>query len=127
VDDQPRSGIRATKGPRDRLIALAQRHPDWARGFEDATWWSRLARPHLHTWVDDPADGPLRLIEQAAPADDPDPKAMACSGLLLRQAGQGDRVWLRFVDGRPVSAITEQFLESGAAPGCARWACAGGC
>ena len=30
--------------------------------------------------------------------------------MLLRQAGQEERVWLRFVAGRPVSAITEQFL-----------------
>ena len=30
--------------------------------------------------------------------------------MLLRQVRQPERVWLRFVDGRPVSAITEQFL-----------------
>ena len=30
--------------------------------------------------------------------------------MLLRQVGQPERVWLRFVDGRPVGAITEQFL-----------------
>jgi transposase len=35
---------------------------------------------------------------------------MACYGVLLRQRGGAERVWLRFVDGRPVSAITEQFL-----------------
>jgi DDE superfamily endonuclease len=33
-----------------------------------------------------------------------------CYGLLLRQTAQDERLWLRFVDGRPVSAITEQFL-----------------
>jgi transposase len=58
-------------------------------------------------------DGPLRLVEQEVPKGDPDPKALACYGVLLRQAGQvgsPERVWLRFVDGRPVSAITEQFL-----------------
>jgi hypothetical protein len=54
--------------------------------------------------------GPLRLIEQAVPKSDPDPKALACSGALLRQAGQRERVWLRFVEGRPLSALTEQFL-----------------
>ncbi len=79
-------------------------------GFADETWWSRFARPHLHTWTDE-ATGLLRLVEQEAPKDDPDPKALACYGVLLRQAGGMDeRVWLRFVDGRPVSAITEQFL-----------------
>jgi len=51
------------------------------------------------------------LIEQAAPQADPDPKALACYGVLLRQRGARERIWLRFVDGRPVSAITEQFLS----------------
>jgi transposase len=62
----------------------------------------------------DEVDGPLRLIEQERPKTDPEPKALACYGVLLRQVGQerrmDERVWLRFVDGRPVSAITEQFL-----------------
>jgi transposase len=78
-------------------------------GFADETWWSRFAQPQLHTWTEDD-DGPLRLVEQEAPKHDPDPKALACYGVLLRQVGQSERVWLRFVDGRPVSAITEQFL-----------------
>ena len=76
----------------------------------------------LHTWAD-PIDGPLRLIEQTAPKKDAGSqspgvlwRAMACYGVLLRQVQQPERVWLRFVDGRPVSAITEQFL----AWGCAR-------
>jgi hypothetical protein len=94
---------------------VAQRQVDWALGFADETWWSRLARPQAHAWTD-PADGPLRLLEQNAPKDDPDPKALACYGVLLRQVQQPERVWLRFVDGRPVSALTEQFL----AWGCAR-------
>ncbi len=42
--------------------------------------------------------------------DDPDPKALACYGLLLRPGRAPDDLWLRFVDGRPVSAITTQFL-----------------
>jgi hypothetical protein len=88
---------------------LARQHADWALGFADETWWSRFARPHLHAWADD-ADGPLRLVEQDVPKADPDPKALACYGVLLRQIGEPERVWLRFVDGRPVSAITEQFL-----------------
>jgi hypothetical protein len=78
-------------------------------GFSDETWWSRFAQPHLHTWIE-PDAGPLRLVEQEAPKHDPDPKALACYGVLLRQVGRAERVWLRFVDGRPVSAITEQFL-----------------
>jgi transposase len=59
--------------------------------------------------VEEP-EGPLRLIEQEAPTGDPDPQALACYGVLLRPVGQPERRWLRFVDGRPVSAITEQFL-----------------
>jgi hypothetical protein len=54
----------------------------------------------------------VRLVEQAVANDDPDPKALACYGLLVRFAdGQDEEVWLRFVDGRPVSAITTQFLD----------------
>ncbi len=88
---------------------MAERQPDWALGFLDETWWSRLAQPQVHSWSEATA-GPLRLVEQDVPKGDPDPKALACYGLLVRQARQTERVWLRFVGGRPVSAITEQFL-----------------
>jgi hypothetical protein len=91
---------------------VAERQPTWALGFVDETWWSRFAQPQAHSWVET-ADGPLRLIEQDKPKGDPDPKALACYGVLLRQAGRAERVWLRLVDGRPVSALTEQFLEGG--------------
>ncbi len=109
MDHQPRSGVRPKKRQRDRLIQLAARHPDWALGFADEVWWSRLAQPHLHAWA--AADHPLRLVEQTVAKDDADPKALACYGLLLRRAGQEEAVWLRFVAGRPVSAITAQFLD----------------
>jgi len=113
VDHQPRSGICAKKKQRDRLIRLATTHPDWALGFADEVWWSRLARPHLSSWADD--GSPLRLVAQTVGRDDPDPKALACYGLLVRAwdaAGVRDeQLWLRFVDGRPVSAITTQFLD----------------
>lgn len=93
------------------MIILAESRADWAVGYEDETWWSRLARPALHAWTD---DGPLRLVAQSVPKDDPDPKALACYGLLVRPPGAADAgaeaVWLRFVEGRPVSAITTQFL-----------------
>ena len=39
--------------------------------------------------------------------DNPDKKALACYGVLLPQTRE---VWLRFLDGRPVSAVTTQFL-----------------
>jgi hypothetical protein len=51
------------------------------------------------------------LPELSLPTDDPDPQALACYGLLLRPGPQqGDQMWLRFVAGRPVSAVTIDFL-----------------
>ncbi|MDQ2788088.1 MAG: transposase [Chloroflexota bacterium] len=88
-------------------------HPDWALGFLDEVWWSRCARPTLASWA--AQDAPLRLIEQTVARRDPDPKALACYGLLVRQwddTGERDeRMLLRFVDGRPISEITTQFLD----------------
>jgi DDE superfamily endonuclease len=96
---------------------LATRHPQWALGFEDETWWSRVAQPALHAWT--PAQQPLRFLEYTVPATDPDPKALACYGLLMQErTTQGvsqEHVWLRFVTGRPVSALTIKFLT---------WVCA---
>jgi DDE superfamily endonuclease len=77
-------------------------------GFQDEVWWSRLARPELHAWA---GGEPMRLHEVAADADDPDPKALACYGLLRADTGG---MMLRFVEGRPVSQVTEDFLA---------WAC----
>ena len=77
-------------------------------GFQDEVWWSRLARPGLHAWSD---DGPPRLHEPPSEADG-DPKALACYGLLRSDTGG---MLLRFVEGRPVSQVTEDFLA---------WACA---
>ena len=92
---------------------MAATHPTWVLGFEDEVWWSRLARPALHSWAD--ADQPLRLVEQTIAQDDPDPKALACYGLLLRAdptaAEATDEIWLRFVDGRPVSPVTIDYLD----------------
>jgi hypothetical protein len=96
--------------PPDRVdIARVQAHPEWALGFADEVWWSRLAQPQLPSWAS--RDQPLRLIDQTVAKADPDPKALACYGLLLRRAGQAEEIWLRFVVGRPVSAITTQFLD----------------
>jgi len=112
VDHQPRSGICAKKKQRDRLIRLAKAHPEWTLGFADEVWWSRVSQPRVASWAD--AETPLRLVEQTATRRDPDPKALASYGLLIRgwnDAGQRDeRLWLRFVAGRPISGITTQFL-----------------
>ena len=87
----------------------AQRHPTWARGFAAEVWWSRLAPPHRPTWA--ALDRPRRLVEQTVATDDPDPKALAGYGLLVRRAGQDEAVWRRFVQGRPVSVSTTPFLD----------------
>src|SRR5215210_2609486 len=87
---------------RDRLISLATRHPDWVVGYADEVWWSRLAQPAMHAWGET-----LRLETKARAKDDPQPKALACYGLLRTDQ---DRVLLRFVEGRPVSRVTTEFL-----------------
>lgn len=76
--------------------------------FQDETWWSRVSPPTVSAWAD--AGHPARLPAQAVPANEP--KALACYGLLLRAAPKGghDEIWLRFVEGRPVSALTTAFL-----------------
>jgi hypothetical protein len=110
VDHQSRPGVRAEKKARDRLIRLAGSHPEWVLGYQDETWWSRLARPAISAWT---ANGrPLRLVEQEVLRADPDPKALSCYGLLRADTG---RMLLRFVSGRPVSQVTEDFLS---------WVCA---
>jgi transposase len=84
-------------------------HPTWALGFGDEVWWSRLAQPDQHCWMD--TDTTPKLQELTPPTNDPDPKALACYGLLVRPGpAQADHLWLRFVTGRPVSAVTIAFL-----------------
>ena len=95
------------------MIGLAKNDPDWVIGFEDETWWSRLARPSLHAWSE--ADQNLRLVELSVPKKDKSPKALACYGMLLRYQGEkeepGEQIKLRFVEGQPVSVATKAFLE----------------
>ena len=76
-------------------------------GFQDEVWWSRLARPDLHAWSD---GGPMRLHEPPADAEDRDPKALACYGLLRGDTGG---MMLRFVRGRPVYEGSELRGDSG--------------
>ena len=106
MDNQPRPPVRKKKRRRDRLIRLAATHPEWAVGFLDEIWFGRLARPSLHSWSD-AGEPPVRLIEQSVAKDDPDPKAISCYGLYVPEL---EKMWVRFVDGRPVSAITTRFL-----------------
>ena len=110
---EPRSRVREEKGARNRLIRLALSHSEWALGFEDETWWSRFAQPSLRAFSE--AGEPMRLVQQSASNDDPDPKALAAYGMLMRTREVGgeiqEQVWLRFVEGRPVSTITTRFLD----------------
>lgn len=79
---------------------------DWLVGYQDETWWSREAQPRLRTWAT--LGRPQRLVEHHVPATDPSPKALACYGLWLPTVAE---TWLRFVDGRPISALTTQYLD----------------
>jgi transposase len=94
------------------LIALASDHCEYALGFQDEVWWSRVTQPSLHAWADE--GEMLRLIEQTRPKDDPDRKALACYGLLASCPAAPEtlpeQVWLRFVEERPISAITTRYL-----------------
>jgi hypothetical protein len=97
------------KKRRDHLIQRAMTQPTWALSFGDEVWWSRLAQPNQHGWTD--AETRQKLQELTPVTDDPDPKALACYGLLVQPGPQkADQVWFRFVTGRPVSAVTIAFL-----------------
>jgi DDE superfamily endonuclease len=109
LDHQSRPGVCPKKKRRDRLIRLAATHSEWVLGFGDEVWWSRLAQPAMHTWT--PGERSLRLVEKALTHEDPDPKALACYGVLLRATPtMPEQLWLRFATGQPVSALTLQFL-----------------
>jgi len=101
----------AEKSARDSLIRLAQAHPVWALGFADEVWWSRVAVPVVRTWT---ATGqPLRLVEQAVANGEQ--WALACYRALMRwwpapDDTPAEAMWVRFVDGRPLSGVTTQFL-----------------
>lgn len=78
-------------------------------GFEDETWWSRLSPPRGSAWAE--AGRPLRVVEQSVPKGEK--KAISCYGLLLECPADPEwteQIWLRFVRGRPVSALTTEFL-----------------
>jgi hypothetical protein len=78
--------------------------PDWVLGCEDEVGWSRYAQPNLYAWTD---TKPRRFLQNAPDRHAPEPQAVACYG-RLRADTQG--MLLRLVDGRPVSAVTPQFL-----------------
>ena len=90
---------------------MAATQPDWVVGFEDEVWFSRLAQPGMSTWRADKK--PLRLCVKERAARDKTAKALACYGLFVpEQPAQAapEQMLLRFVAGRPVSAVTCDFL-----------------
>jgi transposase len=105
LDHEPGSPVRLKKKQRDRLIQLCETQEEWVLGFMDEVWWSRLAQPQLKSWTE---DKPLRLVEKVWTKAETAPKALCCYGLLRADSEQ---VLLRFVDGRPVSHVTIDFLE----------------
>ena len=107
VDPQPGSRVYPKKKACERLIRVAEKRSDWVLGYLDEVWGSRLARPALHSWA---GGEPLRLTGLTVDKSDPEPKALACYGLLRADTGQ---LGLRFGPGRPLSAITTRFLAWG--------------
>lgn len=87
------------------MIQLCDTHAEWVLGFMDEVWWSRIAHPRIKSWIE---GNSLRLLEKEKSKTDTDPKALCCYGLLRADIEQ---VLLRFVDGRPVSQVTIDFLE----------------
>jgi hypothetical protein len=89
---------------------MATSRPEWSFGFVDEVWFSRLAQPHLAAWS--LGTEPLRLFAKSLPKEDKTAKALACYGLYMPEAEQQpEQMWLRFVEGRPVSSLTCAFLQ----------------
>ncbi|MGH3086983.1 MAG: transposase, partial [Rubrobacteraceae bacterium] len=88
-------------------MEVAGADPEWAVGFCDECRRSRVALPTLNSWSEE--GKPLRLLQRSVAKDDPSEaaKAVSCYGLYLPEI---DETRLHFVDGRPVSSITTQFL-----------------
>jgi hypothetical protein len=94
----------AKKARRDELLRVSAEHPEWAIGFEDEVWWSRVAQPKVRAW----AGEPLKVQVLKSDAGDPDPDAIACYGFYRYDTR---KVSVRFVEGRPAGELTVQFLE----------------
>src|SRR5262249_56205542 len=89
---------------RDGVTRRAAGRRAWGIGLQDECWWRRLAQPSVQAWA---GAEPLRLAALALAKGDPEPKALACYGLLRYDTGA---MLLRFVEGRPVSQVTEDYL-----------------
>ncbi len=78
-------------------------------GVADEVWWSRRAQPEPQHGVAAGARTRLQNLERGTA----DKQALACSGVLVRQAGQQARMRRRFVEGRPGSSVTIDVLAWG--------------
>lgn len=87
---------------------MARQHEDWALGYVDEVWWSLMAQPKMHAWS---FNGPLRLEQKQKQKGER--QALACYGVLFDKGDEGasKQMLLRFVERRPVSAVTIAFLE----------------
>lgn len=93
------------KKRRERLMCKASSQQNWVVGHPDEVWFSRYATPHLHIWT----EGKALALELKTPSQSKTvPKALACYGILRKDTGE---MLLRFVEGRPVSGVTTQFLQ----------------
>ena len=48
---------------RDRLMEVADGNPEWAVGFQDECWWSRVALPTLSSFSE--KGEPHRMIQRS--------------------------------------------------------------
>lgn len=88
----------------ERLRGMLHRSPR-EFGYESSLWTLQMAADAAFEEGE-----PRRMIQQSVAKDDPEPKAVSCYGLYLPRQTLDD-MWIRFVDGRPVSSITTQFLS----------------
>jgi hypothetical protein len=88
-------------------MRLAEDEVDWVVGFLDECWWSRVAQPNLHSFERS------RRASASGGAVSRKRRPRSEGHLLLRlYVPELAKTWLRFVDGRPVSAISaKRFSE----------------
>ena len=80
LDHQSRSAVPAKKKARDRLIAWASQQPTGRLGLPTKSGGVAMPCRRPHAWQS--PKQPVRLVEQSWRAADPDPKALACYGVL---------------------------------------------
>lgn len=86
------------------MIHWAERHPDWALGFVDETWWDRIFQAQVAQWGEDR----LHLVSRSTQDKEAPDRSRAGYGLLLRHPTPD--LWIRLADRSPVSALTTPFL-----------------